>query len=257
MTGVPDNGNDWRKFRIIPRSHPCVPLFCTFFNRGGDRRAFRLPGGRGIISIVRWNLRLVIFGAEGMGCQGYNYLRHVKFVVVFGGIFGGSLQETLQNKNNPQKVKNNLKRFSLCPEGLERHLDDPCSVRRPFLALIKGDSWCRPQSDLTVTPKRLLGHFFAGVLSANTIRGNTTRNSERKMGSERVSERAFEKPLKTSEDLSKPLKTSETLPLRDPLRDPLRGRFPSQNLSVLLPPIVLPLETPTTFESLLAHFSHL
>ena len=23
---------------------PCVPLFCTLFNRGGNRRAFRLPG---------------------------------------------------------------------------------------------------------------------------------------------------------------------------------------------------------------------
>ena len=32
---------------------------------------------------------------------------------------------------------------------------------------------------------------------------------------------------------------------RGPLRDPLRGRFPSQRLSVLLPLIVLPLETPT------------
>ena len=44
---------------------PCVPLFCTLFNRGGNRRAFRLPGGRaGIISIVQWNLRLVVFGVE-------------------------------------------------------------------------------------------------------------------------------------------------------------------------------------------------
>ena len=32
---------------------------------------------------------------------------------------------------------------------------------------------------------------------------------------------------------------------RGPLIDPLRGRFPSQKLSVLLPLIVLPLETPT------------
>ena len=32
---------------------------------------------------------------------------------------------------------------------------------------------------------------------------------------------------------------------RGPLRDPVRGRFPSQRLSVLLPLIVLPLETPT------------
>ena len=46
-TGVPDNGDEWRKFRVIP---------C--------RRAFRLPGEGGIVSIVRWNLRPVIFGAE-------------------------------------------------------------------------------------------------------------------------------------------------------------------------------------------------
>ena len=26
---------------------PCVPLFCTLFNRGGNRRAFRLPGTGG------------------------------------------------------------------------------------------------------------------------------------------------------------------------------------------------------------------
>ena len=41
---------------------PCVPLFCTLFNRGGNRRGFRLPGRAGIMSIVRWNLRPVIFG---------------------------------------------------------------------------------------------------------------------------------------------------------------------------------------------------
>ena len=26
---------------------PCVPLFCTLFSRGGNRRAFRLPGAGG------------------------------------------------------------------------------------------------------------------------------------------------------------------------------------------------------------------
>ena len=25
----------------------CVPLFCTLFNKGGNRRAFRLPGAGG------------------------------------------------------------------------------------------------------------------------------------------------------------------------------------------------------------------
>ena len=51
------------------------------------------------------------------------------------------------------------------------------------------------------------------------------------------------KPLKISKNLWKALKSSETIPLRGPLRDPLRGRFPSQNLSGLLPRIVLPLKT--------------
>ena len=33
---------------------PCVPLFYSSFNRGGNKRAFRLQGGVGIISIVQW-----------------------------------------------------------------------------------------------------------------------------------------------------------------------------------------------------------
>ena len=43
---------------------PYVPLFCTLFNRGGSRRGFRLPGEGGDHSIVRWNLRPVIFCVE-------------------------------------------------------------------------------------------------------------------------------------------------------------------------------------------------
>ena len=46
-TGVPDNGNDWRKFRAVPRSYPLRSLVCTLFNKGGNRRAFRLPGEGG------------------------------------------------------------------------------------------------------------------------------------------------------------------------------------------------------------------
>ena len=43
-TGVPDDGNYWRKFRAVPRSYPLHSLVCTMFNKGGNRRAFRLPG---------------------------------------------------------------------------------------------------------------------------------------------------------------------------------------------------------------------
>ena len=47
MTGVSDNGNEWSKFRAVPRSYPLRPLFSTLFNRGGNRRVFRLPGAGG------------------------------------------------------------------------------------------------------------------------------------------------------------------------------------------------------------------
>ena len=37
----------------------------VLFNRGGNRRALRLPENKaGIMSIVRWNLRPVIFGVD-------------------------------------------------------------------------------------------------------------------------------------------------------------------------------------------------
>ena len=61
---MPDNGYEWRKFRVALRLHPCVPLFSALFNRGGNRRACRLPGEEGILSIVRGNLRPVIFGVD-------------------------------------------------------------------------------------------------------------------------------------------------------------------------------------------------
>ena len=44
--GVLNNANEWRKFYIVPRSHPLRPLFCALFNRVGNRRAYR-PAGEG------------------------------------------------------------------------------------------------------------------------------------------------------------------------------------------------------------------
>ena len=43
---------------------PCVPSFCTLFSKGGSRRAFRLQGRAGIMSIVQWTLRPVILGVD-------------------------------------------------------------------------------------------------------------------------------------------------------------------------------------------------
>ena len=52
-TRVPDNGNEWRKFRVVPRSHSLRPLVFCFFTQAGNRRGFRLPGRPGITSILR------------------------------------------------------------------------------------------------------------------------------------------------------------------------------------------------------------
>ena len=46
-TGVLDNGNEWRKFRAVPRLYPLRSVVCTLFNKGGSRRVFRLPGAIG------------------------------------------------------------------------------------------------------------------------------------------------------------------------------------------------------------------
>ena len=43
---------------------PCVPLFRTLFHTAGSRRALDYQGTAGIISIVRWILRLATFGVE-------------------------------------------------------------------------------------------------------------------------------------------------------------------------------------------------
>ena len=81
---------------------------------------------------------------------------------------------------------------------------------------------------------------IAGVLRGNTIRGNRTRNSERKMALWEELWEGIWKTLKTSENLWKPLKTLRNFLKTLPLRDPLRGRCPSQSHSGLLPLIVLP-----------------
>ena len=46
-TGAPGQWNDWRKFCVVPRSHPLRPLVLFFLYRGGNRRAFRPPGEGG------------------------------------------------------------------------------------------------------------------------------------------------------------------------------------------------------------------
>ena len=92
-----------------------------------------------------------------------------------------------------------------------------------------------------------------GVLRGNTIRGNTTRNSERKMALWEGLWEGLWNPLKTSED---PLKTSQNLwkPLKPSLSETLSEAdfFPSQNLSGLLPLIVLRLNLSPRLDVLLS-----
>ena len=46
-TRVLDTGNEWRKFRAVPRLYPLRSLVCILFNKGGSRGAFRLQGAGG------------------------------------------------------------------------------------------------------------------------------------------------------------------------------------------------------------------
>ena len=51
----------------VPRRTSRAPLaspLYAYFHRSGSKGAFRLPGRRGIASVVQWNLRPVIFGVE-------------------------------------------------------------------------------------------------------------------------------------------------------------------------------------------------
>ena len=65
MTGESDNGNQWRKFRVMPRLHPLRPLVVVLCVLGMETEGLSDYQGRaGIMSIVRWNLCPVIFGED-------------------------------------------------------------------------------------------------------------------------------------------------------------------------------------------------
>ena len=42
--GGPNDGNEWRKYRVGPRAHPLRPLAYACSNRSGNKGVFRLPG---------------------------------------------------------------------------------------------------------------------------------------------------------------------------------------------------------------------
>ena len=39
-TGGPYNGNEWKKYRVVPRAYPLRPLIYAYFNRSGSNGAF-------------------------------------------------------------------------------------------------------------------------------------------------------------------------------------------------------------------------
>ena len=43
-TGVPHDGNEWKKYRVVPRAHPSRTLPYAYFNRSGSKGAFSFPG---------------------------------------------------------------------------------------------------------------------------------------------------------------------------------------------------------------------
>ena len=82
-TGVPDNGNEWRKEvlrrpSLVPLTFPCFVLCLIGVETEGH---LDYQGRAGIISIVRWNLRPDILGVDKMGvecqrgCTQHAYLR--------------------------------------------------------------------------------------------------------------------------------------------------------------------------------------
>ena len=58
---------------------PCVSLFCTLFNRDGNRRTLRLPvAGRGSFPLYGWSLCPVIFGVEKRSKKGRKKLKKLE-----------------------------------------------------------------------------------------------------------------------------------------------------------------------------------
>ena len=43
-TGAPHDGNEWKKYRVVPRAHPSRTLLYVYFNRSGSKELFSFPG---------------------------------------------------------------------------------------------------------------------------------------------------------------------------------------------------------------------
>ena len=43
-TGAPHDGNEWKKYRVVPRAHPSRTLLYVYFSRSGSKERFSFPG---------------------------------------------------------------------------------------------------------------------------------------------------------------------------------------------------------------------
>ena len=62
-TRGPYDANEWRKYRVVPCAHPSRPFVMFVFIDLDAKWLLAFQGRRGIASVVRWNLRPVIFVA--------------------------------------------------------------------------------------------------------------------------------------------------------------------------------------------------
>ena len=63
-TGAPHDGNEWKKYRVVPHVHPRVPFFMFILIGLEAKGLLAFQGRRGIASGVQWNPRPVIFGVD-------------------------------------------------------------------------------------------------------------------------------------------------------------------------------------------------
>ena len=63
-TGAPHDGNEWKKYHVVPRAYPSRTLRHAYLIGLEAKGRFAFQGRRGIASVERWNLRPVIFGVE-------------------------------------------------------------------------------------------------------------------------------------------------------------------------------------------------
>ena len=106
--------NERRKFRAVPRSYPLRSLVCFVHSliRAAAEGLLDYQGRAGIISIVQWNLRPVIFGVDFVDERQITHLicARLKYDLYdfFQGVFFGPFiqeEERKQPQNTPKKVR--------------------------------------------------------------------------------------------------------------------------------------------------------